>query len=199
MHGQAVLEAVHPAGVLRHVAADAAGELGGGVGGVEQAVGRGGVGDRQVAHPRLHHGGAGVRVDAQDAAELAKAQDHAAGIGQGAAGKAGAGAPRDDGHAHLAADLEDGLDLARVAGQGDHGGQHSVAGKAVVLIGAQAFDLGDQGGRGEDGAQAGDQGRGVNGGEAGVQAIIELVEHDKGLPRLGGGKTGSVRVGVVSF
>ena len=45
VHGEAVLEAVHTAGVLGHVAAYGAGDLRGGIRGVIQAVGRGRLGD----------------------------------------------------------------------------------------------------------------------------------------------------------
>ena len=50
--GDAVLEAVRPAGVLGDVAADGAGRLAGGIGDVVQAVRR----DR-LGEPRVHHAG----------------------------------------------------------------------------------------------------------------------------------------------
>ena len=53
MDGQAVLQAVHAAGVLRHVAADGAGDLRRGVGRVEESVRPGRLGDREVGHARL--------------------------------------------------------------------------------------------------------------------------------------------------
>jgi len=55
---QPVLEAVHAARVLGDVAADGAGDLAGGIGGVIEAVGRGRLADGQVAHAALDHGGA---------------------------------------------------------------------------------------------------------------------------------------------
>jgi hypothetical protein len=61
---QAVLQAVHAAGVLGHVAADGAGDLAGRVGRVVQAVRRGRFADGQVAHAALHACRARQRVDA---------------------------------------------------------------------------------------------------------------------------------------
>ena len=59
--GQTVLQAVNPAGILRHIAADGAGDLTGRVGRIVEPFGLNGGGDRQVGDPRLHHGAA-VRV-----------------------------------------------------------------------------------------------------------------------------------------
>ncbi|MQM40248.1 hypothetical protein KBTX_04295 [wastewater metagenome] len=53
VHGQPVLQAVHAAGVLGDVAADGAGDLGGGIRCIVQPVGGGGLGDRKVAHAGL--------------------------------------------------------------------------------------------------------------------------------------------------
>ncbi|MCY1351180.1 hypothetical protein D9M69_374390 [compost metagenome] len=69
VHGQAVLQAMHAAGVLRHVAADGAGDLRRRVRGVVEAVWRRRLGDRQVAHAGLHTGEAPDRVDFEDALE----------------------------------------------------------------------------------------------------------------------------------
>ena len=74
---QPVLQAVHAAGVLGHVAADGAGDLAGRVGRVVQAVRRGGLADRQVAHAALHDRGAADRVDLEDLVELGQRQRHA--------------------------------------------------------------------------------------------------------------------------
>ena len=56
--GDAVLEAVRPAGVLRHVAADGAGGLARRIGHVVEAVGRHGLGEPGVHHAGLEHGAA---------------------------------------------------------------------------------------------------------------------------------------------
>jgi hypothetical protein len=61
VHRQAVFEAVHAAGILGDVAADGAGDLGGRVGRVVQAEGRGRFRNRQIAHARLDHRRARIR------------------------------------------------------------------------------------------------------------------------------------------
>ena len=74
---QAVLQAVHAARVLGHVAADRAGDLAARVGRVVQAVRGRGLADREVAHAALHGGRARCHVELQDAVELGQAQRHA--------------------------------------------------------------------------------------------------------------------------
>ena len=59
--GHAVFEAVHAAGILRHVAADGAGDLRGRIGRVVEAGLLDRLGHRQVGHARLDHGDAVVR------------------------------------------------------------------------------------------------------------------------------------------
>ena len=54
VHGQAVFQAMHAARVLRHVAADRAGDLRRRIGRVVEAVRRGGLRDREIAHAGLH-------------------------------------------------------------------------------------------------------------------------------------------------
>jgi hypothetical protein len=94
---------MYAAGVLGDIAADAAGDLRRRVGGVEQAMRGGGLGDRQVAHARLHARGACVRVDGQDAVEARQAQQHAAGKGQRPARQTRARAARHHRRAQLRA------------------------------------------------------------------------------------------------
>ena len=60
---QAVLQAMHAAGVLRDVAADRARDLRRRIGRVVQAVRRGGLRDREIAHAGLHARGAGFGID----------------------------------------------------------------------------------------------------------------------------------------
>ena len=64
VHRQAVLEAMHAAGVLGDVAADGAGDLRTRIGRVVETVRRGGLGDGEVAHARLDHGDARDRIEA---------------------------------------------------------------------------------------------------------------------------------------
>ena len=96
---------MHAAGVLGDVAADRAGDLRRRIGRVVQPVRRGRLGDREIAHARLHDGGARQRIDRQDALELRQRQDDALAVRHRAAGQAGAGAARDHGHARRMAEL----------------------------------------------------------------------------------------------
>ena len=77
VHGEAVLEAVHAARVLGDVAADRAGDLRRRIRRVVEAVRRGGLGDREVAHARLHDRGARQRIDREDPPELRERQHDA--------------------------------------------------------------------------------------------------------------------------
>ena len=65
VHGEAVFQAVHAARVFRHVAADGAGDLAGRVGRVVQAMRRGRIGDRQIAHAGLDAGDARNGIERQ--------------------------------------------------------------------------------------------------------------------------------------
>ena len=114
VHGEPVLEAMHAARVLGDVAADRAGDLRRRIGRVVEAVRRGGLGDREIAHAGLHDRGARERVDREDALELGERQHDAARIGQRAARQAGAGAARDHRDARRVARLQDRDDLRLV-------------------------------------------------------------------------------------
>ena len=67
---QAVLEAMHPTRVLRHIAAYGASDLARRVGGVIQTQVSRRLTDGEVAHATLHDRRAGVGVDRDDAIEL---------------------------------------------------------------------------------------------------------------------------------
>ena len=69
VRGQSVFEAVHPAGILRHIAADGAGDLRGRVGRVVEAAMGHRLGDREIGHARLHHGDPVGEIDLADAVE----------------------------------------------------------------------------------------------------------------------------------
>ena len=85
---------MHAAGILRHIAADGAGDLRGRIGRVIEAGIGDRVGDRQIGDARLHHRDAVVEIDLADAVELGHAEQHAVGERQRAAGQRGAGAAR---------------------------------------------------------------------------------------------------------
>ena len=145
VHRQPVLEAVHAARVLGHVAADGAGDLAAGIGRVVQAEGRGGLADGQVAHAALHHGRAAGRIDLQDLVELGQRQRHAHGMGQGTARQPGARAARDHGHLDGVAGSQHGLDLGLGLGQADHQRALAVGREAVAFIGRGVLGIPQQG------------------------------------------------------
>ena len=92
--GHAVFEAVDAAGILRHVAADAAGDLRGRIGRVVEAGVLDRLRHREIGHAGLDHGDAVGEVDLADAVELGHAEENAVGQRQGAARKRGAGPAR---------------------------------------------------------------------------------------------------------
>jgi len=70
--GQPVFEAVHPARILRDIAADRAGDLAGGVGRIIEATALHRLRDRQIGDARLDHGDAVFMVHFKNALELAE-------------------------------------------------------------------------------------------------------------------------------
>ncbi|MNZ08209.1 hypothetical protein D3C78_250040 [compost metagenome] len=139
VHGQAVLEAVHATGVLGDIAADGAGNLRGRVRRVVQAVGRGRLGDGQVAHAGLHTGEAALRVDFENAVEPRHHQQDAFGQWQGAARQAGTGAASHHRHATLVAKPEQRLHLLQALGQHHQQRHRAVGREAVAFIGLEVF------------------------------------------------------------
>ena len=92
VHGESILQAMHPARILGDVAADRAGNLARRIGGVVKAMRRGRFADREVADARLNRRGAGMRIDLYDPIELRQRQQHAGAMGQCAARQACASA-----------------------------------------------------------------------------------------------------------
>ena len=92
--GHAVFQAVHAAGILRHVAADGAGDLRGRIGRIVEARVLDRLRDREVGDARLGHHHAVLEVDLADAVELGHAEQYAVGERQRAARQRGAGAAR---------------------------------------------------------------------------------------------------------
>ncbi|MNS60102.1 hypothetical protein D3C72_930810 [compost metagenome] len=157
VHGEAVLEAVHAARVLGHVAADGAGDLRGRVGCVIEIVRRGGLGDGQVAHAGLDHGGARIGIDREDALELGQRQHQPAGDGHRPAREARAGAARHHRHPEFVAQAQDGADLLLGVGQHYGLGHLAVGGQAVALVRHGVLGLPEHGGGRQDTGQAGQQ------------------------------------------
>ena len=127
MHGQAVLQAMHPARVLRHVAADGAGDLGRRVGRVVQAIWPDGLRHGQIAHARLHPGEAMARVDLKNAVKLRQTQQDAVLMRQGPAGQARARAARHHGDLMRVTIAQHRPRLLDILGQ-DHAARHPAIG-----------------------------------------------------------------------
>ena len=94
--GEAVLQAVHAAGVLRDVAADRAGDLRAGIGRVVEALVLDRLGDAEIGDARLHAGAAVGIVDLEHAVELGHAEQDRVAHRHRAARQRGAGAARHD-------------------------------------------------------------------------------------------------------
>ncbi|CAI8810606.1 hypothetical protein EMIT0373P_20256 [Pseudomonas chlororaphis] len=172
VHGQAVFQAVHAAGVFRDIAADGTGDLRRRVGGVVQAERRGSLGDRQVAHPGLDPRGAGGGVDMQDLVEARHHQQHALFQGQGAAGQAGAGTPGDHRHAAFMADPQQFLHLLDMPRQSHQHRRGAVGRKAVAFVGFEVFALVQEIQVGQALAQYLEQCRFIDCGQRAVDAFV---------------------------
>ena len=133
--GHAVFEAVHAARILRHIAADRAGDLRGGIGRIVKA----GVFDRlrdgEIGHTRFDDGEAVSEIDLADTIELGHAEKHAIGKGQRAARKRGTGPPRHHLDPLGVAKCKDPAYLLRGLRQNDDHGQLTIGGQSVRLIG----------------------------------------------------------------
>ena len=150
VHGEPVLQAVRPAGVLRHVAADRADHLAGRVGRVEQAERRRGLAHRQVGHAGLHHGAPAHRVDLDDGTHPGHHDQHAVPVRQRAAGQAGAAAAGHERHPRPGALGHDRGHLGRRTGQHHQRGHAPVRGQPVALVGAQLQRISDDVARAAD-------------------------------------------------
>ena len=103
---EAIFQAMHAAGVLRDVAADAARDLGRRVWRVVEAVGRHRLGDLQVDDARLHPRRARRHIHLQDAVHLREREQHGIRQRPGTPGEARAGAPRHHRHGMALTDGE---------------------------------------------------------------------------------------------
>ena len=139
--GEAVLEAVCPAGVLGHVAADRADDLAGGVRRVE--VGGGDrAGHAQVGHTGLDHHPAVVEIDREDPPQAAQHDEDPLGNRQGAARQSGARASRHPRHLGLEAGLDHLAHLLGGAGQDCGHGDLAVVQQAVRAVGRELVLVG---------------------------------------------------------
>jgi hypothetical protein len=156
VQGQAVLQAVHAARVLGHVAADRAGDLARRIGRVVQAVRRRGLADGEVAHAALHARRARERIDVEDAVELGEAQRHAQPVRQRAARKPRARAARHHRHVEPVARAQHRGDLLLALGQGDDERMLAIGGQSVAFVGRDVLALPEQRARGQQRRQRAD-------------------------------------------
>ncbi len=172
VHGQAVFQAVHATGVLGHVAADGAGDLRRGIGGVVEVVGRRGLGDGQVAHPGLDPGTAALGVHVEDAIEARHHQQHALLQWQGAAGEPGAGTARHQGYVQLMAEAQGRLHLLYRFRQHHQQRRGAIGREAIALIGFEVFPVVQQAVLGQFGTQPLQQLRLVRAGQGAVETFV---------------------------
>ena len=130
---------MHAARVLRDVAADRARDLRRGIGSVVETVNCRRLGNREIAHARLHRRRARHRIDRQDASEFGERQHDALRIGQRASRQARAGAARHHGYLCVVTSLQDRNDLRFVLGKQHGGGLRAKQGQAVALVGARVL------------------------------------------------------------
>ena len=131
--GQAIFQAVQPAGILRHIAADGAGNLAGGIGRVIEALGFHRLGDVQIGDAGLDHDAAIFIIDLEDALHAPHADQYAVFARQRAAGQRSAGAARHDGNAFGGCVFQDFADLLAV-GRQDADQRHLVIGAERIGI-----------------------------------------------------------------
>ncbi len=125
--GEAVLEAVGAARVLRDVPADRADLLARRVGRVEESVRRDGARHVEVRDSRLDDDPLAREVDLEDAVHPRQRDDDASGDRRRASGETGPGAARDERDALAMAGAQHRLDVLRRSGKDDELGNGSVA------------------------------------------------------------------------
>ena len=152
----AVFQAMRAARIHRDIARDGAGQLRGGVGGVEEILLFDRTRDRQVGAARLHPDEAVVVIGLEHLVELRDPEDHAIGRGQRPARKRCARAAWHHRHVHLVADFQHRRDLFSVGRQ--HRGERRalIGGERVAFIGAGLGLVRNHRIFRQDGAQAGD-------------------------------------------
>ncbi len=117
VHGEAILQAVHAAGVFGDIAADSARDLRRWVGRIVEAVHRGRLRDPKIAHARLDDGSATQWIDRENAIEFRQRKDDALAVRRGAARESGAGTARDHRQPRRMTEFQDADDLCFVLRQ----------------------------------------------------------------------------------
>ena len=148
--GHAVLKAVHPPGVLGHIAADAAGHLAGGIGGEVIAIARHRPGDPAIDHTGLHHHPPVGQVHLQHPAHAAGGHHQRLRLGHGAAGETGATAAGHKRHTLLMTDAQHGRHLLGRLRQHHQGGLVAMEGEAIAVVGQELLAGGHHGAPGQD-------------------------------------------------
>ena len=141
IRGHPVFEAMHPAGILRHVAADGAGDLRGWIGRVVEAGMLDCLRHRQIGDARLDDDDPIGEIDLADTIELGHAQENAVGQRQGATRERGARPARHHLDALRVTEAQHPAHLLGGFGQHDHHGQRAVGGQPIGFVGAH-FPLG---------------------------------------------------------
>ena len=146
--GDAVSERVRATGIFRHIAADRAGFLAGGIGCKVEAVRLGGKREVEIDDAGLHHGALIFRVDRENAIHARENDHDATDARERSARKAGAGAAADDGDVVLHREFDDLRDLLRGGGKDDDV-RATFFDRPIVLVEQDVFRLKQNGGRTE--------------------------------------------------
>jgi hypothetical protein len=104
---QTIRQRVRAAGILRHVSADGAGFLAGGIGSEVQAGVLDGTGEIKIDHAWLHDRALIFKVEIEDAIHAREGDEKATGWGKRSAGEPGTCATADDGYVALRGQLND--------------------------------------------------------------------------------------------
>jgi len=169
---------MHPASVLGDITADAARDLRGRIGGIVETLRRGGLGNGQVADPRLDPRGAIERIDGEDAIQPGKNQQDPVGDRQRAAGQTGARAARHHRNASLMTEPQHRLDLFDVLRQDHQPGRLPDHRQAITLEGPQFLRFGQHRLGGQMPAETRREGRAIQGMANGFGGM-NLVRHGR--------------------
>jgi hypothetical protein len=151
--GQTVFEAMHPAGILRHVAADGACNLAGRIGRIIEPVGLHGMGNGKIGDPGLRSDAPVCIVDVEDPVELAETEGNAVFERQSASGQRCPRPTRHDLYAFAVTVFQNIGYLPHVFGQHDDHRKLAVGRQPVAFIRAKLFLFGDDAFARDDPAQ----------------------------------------------
>ena len=153
VHCQTVLQAMHPAGIFGHIAADRARDLGAGIRRVVEPMGCRRLGDRQVTDAGLHPGDASPFIEFEYPVEFRHDQQHAICQWQCPAGQAGTRAARHHRNAVIAANSKDAGHLLDRFRQYHQHGALAVRAESVTLVRFELHRFREDAGCGQHAAQ----------------------------------------------